>query len=545
MQKQKLRVGLLLDSFQLPAWAYRALQYIQEGDSGALQLVVLNDDPGCNREPDHGAWVYSTFNRIDQKLFTKAPDPFAPRDSRELLAKVPVLNVEPVPVDGSCFLKGVDVRSIRDHEIDVLVKFGFEGLRCEVLNLSKYGIWYYYHGDDRSMRGGPPGFWEVVEKWPETTSALIASGGRFFPHRVLFRSHFLTYPLSPARNRSYFYWATTTFLARQIALLGRLGEEKYCQRTEKFNQMPLQEIKPYKVPSNLPAARSFAKITGRLAREPFRRAFQKEQWFLLFSLAPDASHDFGRFSKIMPPNGRFWADPHAVRSNGNYYLFVEEFLWARNKGHISVIEMDGSGNWKSPVKVLEESHHLSYPFIFNWQGEYFMVPESGDNRTIDLYRCVDFPYRWEFKQHLMKDLKAVDTTLTHHGDRWWMFTAIAENESAAPNVELFLFSADNPFSQQWTPHPQNPIVSDVKSARPAGDLFAKDGQLFRPSQDCSKAYGYGFDINEIEVLSETEYRERRVSSVRPLWDKKILATHTFSNQGDLTVIDALRRQPIF
>jgi hypothetical protein len=118
---------------------------------------------------------------------------------------------------------------------------------------------------------------------------------------------------------------------------------------------------------------------------------------------------------------------------------------------------------------------------------------------------------------------------------------MAEYAPAVPNVELFLFYKDDLFSGEWMAHPQNPIISDVKSSRPAGSLFVKDGKLFRPSQDCSKAYGYGFDLNEIVVLSETEYQERKEMSVRPNWDKKILATHTFAKLGSLIVIDAFSR----
>jgi hypothetical protein len=103
---------------------------------------------------------------------------------------------------------------------------------------------------------------------------------------------------------------------------------------------------------------------------------------------------------------------------------------------------------------------------------------------------------------------------------------------------LFLFYTNDLFSGQWAPHPQNPVISDVKQARPAGSIFLRDGKLLRPSQDCAKMYGYGFDLNEIEILSETEYRERKISSVRPNWDRKILATHTFATCGNLTVIDA-------
>ena len=156
-------------------------------------------------------------------------------------------------------------------------------------------------------------------------------------------------------------------------------------------------------------------------------------------------------------------------------------------------------------------------------------PQSSEKRTIDLYECVKFPNQWQLAMTLMKDVKAVDTTVAYFQGKWWLFTAIAEQEAAAPQVELFLFYSDELFTDHWCAHPLNPIVSDVKKARGAGSIFTKDGKLFRPSQDCSKAYGYGFDLNEIVALSTTEYCERTVTSVRPNSRNKMLATHTYAN----------------
>jgi hypothetical protein len=354
----------------------------------------------------------------------------------------------------------------------------------------------------------------------------------------------VTYPLSPARHRSYYFWAAASFLPRQISLLQQLGEEKFLQETEKFNTSSLY-IKGYESPSNFLALTVIGKIAFRLMKEIAHRLFYTNQWFLLFSLKKETSHNFQDFVELVPPKDKFWADSHVISVNGNHYIFIEEFVNAKNKGHISVIEMDELGNWKAPIKILEKDYHLSYPFVFEWNEKFYMVPESRANRTIDLYECAEFPLEWKFKQHLMENVSAVDTTLIRYDEKWWLFTAIAENEAAAPNVELFLFHTDDLFSGAWIAHPLNPIVSDVKRARPAGSLFVKDGKLYRPSQDCSRAYGYGFDLNEIELISETEYRERKVVSVRPDWDKRILATHTFARSGKLTVIDALKRIPKF
>jgi len=540
MKTQKLKLGLLLDSFNVPAWVESVIQRIQDENSGELTLVILNDGKG---KPNK-RWntiVYSIFNRIDEKLFTKEPNPFAIKDISEKLSNVPSIKILPVKGGNSLILSEKDVKNIREYQLDILIKFGFENLQLTTLNASKYGTWFYYHGDDRIMKGGPPGFWEVVENWSETGSALLSAGGNSPLNRVLFRSNFITYPLSPARHRSYYFWAATSFLPRQISLLQQLGEEKYCHEIEKFNAALIHEVKSYETPSNLTAIKSVAKIFIKLIKEFFKRLFYIDQWFLLFSFKQDISDNFSEFSKLMPPKDKFWADPHAVQVDGRYYIFMEEFLQHNNKGHISVIELDKTGTWKAPVIVLEKDYHLSYPFIFEWKNKFYMVPESRENKTIDLYECADFPHKWNFRKCLMENISAVDTTLFHYSNKWWLFTAMAENEAAAPNVELFLFYTDDLFNGEWKSHPQNPIISDVKNARPAGSLFLKDGKIFRPSQDCSKAYGYGFDLNEIEVLTEADYRERKILSIRPGWDKKIQATHTFANCENLTVIDAFTK----
>jgi hypothetical protein len=543
MHNQKLKLGLLLDSFDVPAWVNTVVRRVADDNAGEFVLVVLNANSDKLQKNNRSTIVYSIYNRIDEKLFTKEPSPFALKNIAELFSNVPIIKAAPIIKDNNSFLSESDIQYIKKYQLDILIKFGFENLQFETLDVSKYGTWFYYHGDDRIMKGGPPGFWEAVENWSETGSALLAAGGKFSPNRVLFRSHFMTYPLSPARHRSYYFWAAASFLPRQISLLQRLGEEKYCQETEKFNKAPLREIKRYQAPSNFSALMAIGKIIVRLIKEFFQRKLYLDQWFLLFSLKKDVSDDFKEFIKLMPSKDKFWADPHIAQVNGKYYIFIEEWLNANNKGHISVIEVDKTGNWTGPVKVLDKEYHLSYPFILNLNDKYYMVPESRGNQTIDLYECTDFPHQWAFKQHLMENVSAVDTTIMYYSNKWWLFTGMAENEAAAPNVELFLFYSDDLFGGEWIAHPQNPIVSDVKSARPAGSLFMKDGKLFRPSQDCSKSYGYGFDLNEIEILSETEYRERKIISIRPDWDKKIQATHTFANCGNLTVIDAFTQTP--
>jgi len=87
-------------------------------------------------------------------------------------------------------------------------------------------------------------------------------------------------------------------------------------------------------------------------------------------------------------------------------------------------------------------------------------------------------------------------------------------------------------------HPMNPIVSDSSQARPAGRIFKIDGKLYRPSQNSAKWYGHSMKINEIEVLTTTNYREIVKQSILPNWGKDIISTHTINHEKNLTVIDA-------
>jgi hypothetical protein len=168
-----------------------------------------------------------------------------------------------------------------------------------------------------------------------------------------------------------------------------------------------------------------------------------------------------------------------------------------------------------------------------------MIPESGDNRTVELYRCVEFPTKWEFVEYLMEDVAAFDATVLRWGDRWWLFANIVENPGASPWDELFLFHSESLVGGTWTPHRLNPIVSDVRRARPAGAVIVHERALYRPSQDCSVRYGYAVNLNRITRLSADEYEETNVSSIVPD-DRRISGVHTYARAGRLTAIDALQ-----
>jgi hypothetical protein len=235
------------------------------------------------------------------------------------------------------------------------------------------------------------------------------------------------------------------------------------------------------------------------------------------------------------PKDRFYADPFLVEKDGKTFLFFEDFRYGEGRAVISCCELDSDGLPGVPVEVLRRSYHLSYPLVFEDEGEMYMLPETRTNQTIELYRATSFPYTWTAEAVLFSDIHAVDATIQKINGKYWMFASVSNGRySNCDEVSLFFSDA---LRGPWTPHPCNPLLSDVLLARPAGLLFYDQGRLIRPSQDCSKAYGYALVFSEVLKLSETEYEERTIGRLDPLSVKDNLANHTYNRTEQFEVID--------
>ena len=120
---------------------------------------------------------------------------------------------------------------------------------------------------------------------------------------------------------------------------------------------------------------------GRKLAYSFTQICFEEQWRI--AVRPRVSgleaFDLKACQVLLPPRDRFYADPFVFERGGRSYLFFEEFPFATRKGIISCIEFDEQGFIGSPSVVLEATHHLSYPFVFDWEGQLYMLPESHDS----------------------------------------------------------------------------------------------------------------------------------------------------------------------
>ncbi len=546
--QEPLRVGLLLDSFSQPQWVRRIINEITSSSIAQVVLVVQNKRGKEEREsPLLRLWkrrnqlLYSAYTKLDTRLSSVSPDAFHKVSVKDLLVEVPVLDVAPLMYKFTDRLGDEDLRLIKEYELDVAIRFGFRILKGEVLQVAKHGVWSYHHDDARVYRGGPPGFWEVMKDDPVTGSMLQILNEQLDNGRVIYRSWAPTINrFSVKKNNDNYYWKTSAFVMRKLKELHEIGEICTDSQELDYSSQPYLH-RLYKTPTN---AEMFSLLQG-LASRALVRMIEKisysESWSLAYRFrldSTDLNNTFYKYKYLLPPNGRFWADPFPVRKGDSYFVFFEEFLYHKKKAHIAVIELQKGRPPTEPVRVLERPHHLSYPFVFEWEGRHYMIPETGCNNTVELYRCKSFPNEWEFETVLLEANNPTDTTLIEIEGRWWMFVTIAEPGVSVNWDELHLFYSESPLGP-WTPHRRNPVKSDVRNSRPAGRLFHNNGSLYRPAQDCSRRYGYAIAINEVKRLTPDEYSEQEVSRITPEWNEKVIGTHTINRADDLTVIDCL------
>ncbi len=544
-----LRVGILLDSHRQPRWIEACIREVLSLPRCELALVVINQSAlerskqgGLRRllaRRDH--LLFQLFRKLDEALFPVERNAFEKVDLTSQLSGCRHLTVRPIERSYSDYLTETDVAAIRDEKLDVLIRFGFRILRGEILHAARYGVWSYHHGDNLTNRGGPACFWEVVKGESVTGVMLQVLNESLDGGRVLYRSWSKTHPYSFFRNRNRCHWKSVHFIARKLRVLSEYGEEFLKQEFESRRYRPYSgQIN--KTPGNREMLPILAKTLWRWTKRFFDRGNSKERWSIAFQMneSPVLTDHLYSSTAIEPPPDRFWADPFPVARDGNFYLFVEEFLYSKAVGHIAVIRLAPNGVWEYKGIALQASYHMSYPFLFTFEGELYMIPETRSANRVELYRCTEFPMRWSLEKILLDNVQAVDSTIIQHEGHWWMFTNIAP-EGVSVNDELHLFSAMSPFGP-WEPHPRNPVKSDVRSARSAGSLFYHNGELYRPSQCGSPQYGSAIVLNVIRRLTPTDFEEEEVSRILPNWRPGLKGVHTINSVGRLTVVDCLAKR---
>lgn len=222
---------------------------------------------------------------------------------------------------------------------------------------------------------------------------------------------------------------------------------------------------------------------------------------------PEIRNPVLSFRDVSDIHASFVADPFMVVEDGIWHMFFEVMNEEADKGEIGLAVSGDGLAWEYRQIVLKESFHLSYPHVFKWEDDYYMIPETLAMNSIRLYRATHFPTRWSFIESLVCG-RCADPSIFRYDSRWWMFACAPVWKSDT----LRLYYSDH-LAASWQEHPRSPIVEgDARSARPGGRVILLDGKPVRFAQDCYERYGNQVRAFEITELTPTSYSEREAAA---------------------------------
>lgn len=425
-----------------------------------------------------------------------------------------------------------DISLVKSNSYDYIYRACNGILRGKILNAAKHGILSFHHGDNRSNRGGPAGWWEVVLKEVTTGFTLQILTDELDGGDVFCRGNFptKTYYLenqAEVQRRSLVY--LYNFLNKIIE-----GKEPH----------PSKEKTPYYMPLyRQPKIKDLFFYLGYLLKLSIISNFNKilnidvePKWHISYSHENWKETALWRSKTINNNKNSYFADPFLISKGSKSYCFCEEIDKSTKKGVISLIEISGNNQEYKGI-ILAEPFHLSFPFIFEIDDMVYMIPESAENNDIRLYECVDFPLQWKLKTVLIDNISATDSIVFFKDSKYWLLTNSSISDESDHSSELMIYYSNSLISNNWTPHQNNPVIIDASCARNAGYIY-NDETLYRVSQKIGfNTYGTGININKIKVLTTTEYREELASKILPKFKKKLRGTHHMSSNENMTVID--------
>ncbi|MCC8426367.1 hypothetical protein [Mucilaginibacter sp. UR6-11] len=242
----------------------------------------------------------------------------------------------------------------------------------------------------------------------------------------------------------------------------------------------------------------------------------------------------GKVTWLTEDDVDYAADPFPVMINGHMHLYYEELNFWKGKGELMLLN---SMSFKSKEKIsalYSNSVHLSYPYTFSIGGKIYCVPESSEANEVVLYQVnVDKPQKFE-KLNVLLTGRFVDSSIIYYNEKYWLFNSKSKNTNL-----LYIFHADS-LMGKFEPHKQNPIKVNSSMCRSAGRLFIADKKLYMPSQNHQKCYGGSVVINEITLLSETEFKCASVFKIgaQPPYNQGL---HTINFCNGLLIVDGKRK----
>ena len=222
--KKKLKIGILLNGYDLPAWQYKIIEELTLSDFAGISLVVRNLENGPAIQTHYLPVPYSLHRKADRLIFGNKYDYDRVRNIEVLIRDIPEICAGSI-LHGRFedFLQET-LDEIRSYDLDIILKFGFGLLTGKILKVPGYGVWSYTMDNFGTQKEGTSGYYEVVMKRPVTRSELVILREADENHIVISYALEATCSYSIQVNRNRMFWTSLSNRA-----CGRVPHHDPCQ----------------------------------------------------------------------------------------------------------------------------------------------------------------------------------------------------------------------------------------------------------------------------------------------------------------------------
>jgi len=533
-----IRFGIMCNGNDLASWERQVVDRLLAIPGVSLELLIIEGHTAGKPQSIASRVTRVKSSRLLFTAYSKLlykPAAIRRTSIADLLASRPTLTCL-VELRGkfSQYFSEADIATVASYDLDFVLRFGFNIIRGKMLTTPRFGVWSFHHDDELHYRGAPPCFWEIYNNDPVTGAILQRLTDKLDGGVVLKKGYFRTKFYSYSRTIDMVYEESAYWPAAICKQL-KLDSSQLDFTTATRTDAPI-----YYPPTNTQFLVFVAKLFRNKVRKAYETYLRAEEWNIgviaqpIHSfLQPEHFSNLVVDTAVLPNDTTFFADSFGRPEKDGTWIYFEAFDYRTNLGNISRLRYPWQVGAAAEV-VMNFPFHLSYPYLF----DKYCLPESAAVNQIALYDLDQAqPQKPAPAALLGLEIPGVDSTIIEYEGLYWLFYTRKDRD---PDLNLYLAYAEQ-LAGPWNQHPQNPIKTDVRSARPAGTPFWHNKRWYRPAQNFSQGYGSGIVINEILTLSPTVYAERMVINLTSVHPDYPDGMHTMARIDDQhTVIDFKR-----
>ncbi len=536
-----MKIALIVGNIeQLPNWKIRIIYGIMQDANFDLSFVFnakkeVDTITGFRFQKNSlGTLLLQLQKLVERKLFFREVKIQETENSIAYLKQISSLKIN-IKIKNQYDIEPEHSNFIKSLELDLLLNLESNETSGSIINYSKYGVWTLRYVDAKMQRVGPIGFWEILFKEPSVGVSLqrhtIHPEESYIIDKANFNRHW-----SVVKTEAMVLEATVSLVLKNLR---KLSLEKSIPTLYKYDSFT------YKAPNLYFSAKYIYSFYFYLSNRLFKncltyfKGIRYDCWTLFIGEGNFLEAKPTDMKPVELPKNEFWADPFFFTYLDTKYVFFENYSYKTKRGKIScgILKDEKVIN---VVDVLVLDYHLSFPFIFEEDGSIYLMPETSENKRLEIYRCTDFPTVWELFSTAFEGEAVADTVLFNDTqNQKWLFMNKRIVPSTSMENELYIYKIDSLKLTDIQPHSQNPVIIDCRSARNAGPIFEHKGRLFRPSQrNVDGIYGRALNINKIEKLTLDDYIEKSVGIFKPDFNNDLVGMHHLHQFDGNFVIDA-------